>query len=354
MNTEISPIYFVHKHLNTEWPDLMGNKSPGTSSKYIHRYKNGRDDWIIKTYLELLHRGNKVALSQHFVSGQICVAHHDHIINAHDAAKSYVVAIKADRSPTYTCEHEIVQSPSSIKSTNDFYIPFWPQSNIIPRDRNRQSRIENIAFMGEERNLAARFRDSIFYDKLNEIGVRFRLVGRSGWHNFRNVDLVIAIRDGTDYFLASKPANKLINAWIAGVPAIVGREPAYASLCRSELDCFIADSQDDVITIVQKLKENPNLYLDMVKNGLERSDEFTYDNICKEWEHAFHKIRHDHAIWRTKQHRLMGLYPYAIYWFRVLLRYLFTREYNRGYDESGNRLTLLYRLKKKCRRMIRK
>ena len=149
------PIYFVHQHLAEEWSDLVGNESPGPSSSFLNRYQNGRDDWIIKTYLELLNRGNNVKLSDHFVAGAICVAHHDHILGVREAARSYVVAVKADRRCTVTCENEIVQSPSSLVNESDYYIPFWSQSDLIPRNRRRFFTVLTLAFMGEERNFSA-------------------------------------------------------------------------------------------------------------------------------------------------------------------------------------------------------
>lgn len=346
--SEIGTIYFVHKHLTEEWPDLIGNDNPGVSSDYLERYKNGRDDWIIKTYLELLNRGNDVSLSDHFVRGKICVAHRDHVVGVREAARSYVVSIKADRGITYTCENQIVQSPSSLTQRGDYYIPFWPQSNMIPRDKNRSSTIVNMAFMGEERNLAVRFRDKEFQNVLLKLGVHFRLAGRSNWHDYHDIDLILAIRDGAEYYLASKPASKLVNAWIAGVPAIVGSEPAYGALRRSELDYFKAETQENVLSIVKMLKGSPDLYNDMVRNGLARSTEFSFDNICSQWEQVlFHEIVPSYHKWQKKQKMLWGYYPIILYWGRNIYRLLFSRRYSRGYDSTGERLTFIYRIKKK-------
>lgn len=356
-NSTIGTIYFYHQHLAKEWPDLIRNKNPGISSDYINRYKNGRDGWIITTYLELLNRGYDVELSESFAPGKICVAHHDHIIWVRKSSiRSYIISIKADRALTYTCENEIVQSPTSLETRSDYYIPYWPQSNIIPRDVNRGSKIENIVYMGRERNLGARFRDEEFQKKLINLGVNLKIIDRPNWHNYYTADLVLAIRDGTEHYLKSKPANKLVNAWIAGIPAIVGNEPAFKALRRSELDYFTAETQEDILSIVKKLKASPNMYNDMAQNARMRAAEFSFDAISKYWEKIlFHEIVPSYHRWQKKQKLLWGYFPVIQYWIRNMIRLLFSRKYRRGFDYyTGNRLTFTYRLRRKFRQLLDK
>jgi hypothetical protein len=49
------------------------------------------------------------------------------------------------------------------------------------------------------------------------------------WHDYSTDDLVLAVRDLTEKDALVKPASKLVNAWIAGVPALLGPEPAFAN-----------------------------------------------------------------------------------------------------------------------------
>ena len=58
----------------------------------------------------------------------------------------------------------------------------------------------------------------------------------------------------SDYF--AKPASKLVNAWHAGVPALLGPEPAYQAL-RMQFDYIEIRSPEDAIREVIRLKENP-------------------------------------------------------------------------------------------------
>lgn len=61
-----------------------------------------------------------------------------------------------------------------------------------------------------------------FQDALRQRGVRFVNRFQGEWHDYQHVDAVLAIRDCPPVVLATKPASKLINAWKAGVPALLG------------------------------------------------------------------------------------------------------------------------------------
>jgi len=42
-------------------------------------------------------------------------------------------------------------------------------------------------------------------------------------------DAALAVRPGNEYFRSIKPAAKLVNAWQAGCPALLGPEAGYAN-----------------------------------------------------------------------------------------------------------------------------
>ena len=52
----------------------------------------------------------------------------------------------------------------------------------------------------------------------------------SSWSDFSQVDLVVAIRPPHPRLHSPKPATKLVNAWIAGVPAVL-KAAAEAGAC---------------------------------------------------------------------------------------------------------------------------
>lgn len=103
------------------------------------------------------------------------------------------------------------------------------------------------------------------------------------WSDYTEADIVFAVRNATEYDLTLKPALKLINAWFAGCPAILGPEPGYQALRKSELDYFEVCSPEEAVAAVRRLKDNPALYAAMVQNGYERAKEFTTEQLAERW-----------------------------------------------------------------------
>ena len=117
----VADVYFVHKDLSY-WKGLDGAIDAGGAERELLRGRNGRDVWIITTYVWLKSRGLNVHLVEDFVPGAICVAHSDDIDVSSLPAKSFVVAVRADRERQFLCEVEIVQSPAAIESSNAFLL----------------------------------------------------------------------------------------------------------------------------------------------------------------------------------------------------------------------------------------
>jgi hypothetical protein len=348
-SSSIGPIYFVHPDVEARWSDLRHGARP-PASELIERYEAGADSWTVVTFVELARRGYPVTLSPTFVPGAVCVAHNDHVEPDGRSAHSFVVAIRADRPRTFICDWQVVQSPSSKLwiSKRDYYIPFWPQPNIIPRIESRGNRVENLVYMGEQRNLAARFRTRDFEDQLARLGVRLKVRGRDQWQDYSDADLVLAVRDGTRHFLASKPATKLFNAWQAGVPALVGEEQAFAHVRKNDLDYVQVQDVEDVVQAIKRFRADPVLYRSMISNGQARGQEFSLDRISMEWaQFLFAVIQPSYLRWRERSDSTVRARSYQR---RLLLRKLFGQRYNRGYDEAGNKITLAHRIASRLRR----
>ena len=101
--------------------------------------------------------------------------------------------------------------------------------------------------------------------------------------DYYSADVVLAARAITTYCASFKPASKLINAWMAGVPALLGPEPAFEELRKSDLDFIVVRSADDAVRELRRLQENPDLYHAMVENGLHRSKHYSEDVILDAW-----------------------------------------------------------------------
>ena len=83
--------------------------------------------------------------------------------------------------------------------------------------------------------------------------------------------------------LRHKPASKLVNAWLAGTPALLADEPAFVRLKRSELDYIAIETSRDVVAAVRELRRLPALYLAMVENGLGRGAAYSVHATKERW-----------------------------------------------------------------------
>ena len=108
----------------------------------------------------------------------------------------------------------------------------------LARAEARGARVERVGFVGRERNLAPAFRSAQFRRELAQRG--FTLVLRERpWWDYRDLDAILAVRDASPAKLRTKPASKLVNAWHAGCPALLGPEPAFEARRRSPLDFLV-------------------------------------------------------------------------------------------------------------------
>ena len=243
-------------------------------------------DWTIQTFLYMKQAGLEVALVEQPVEGAICVAHFDETLQEKVwAPNSFVVGIRADRSPLRQCEIEVVQSPASLGQKNSFLIPFWPQSRILPRSKERGDRIERISYFGNEGGLAPEFYDAAFIDALKDRGVSFNISGDPAkWHDYRETDLVLAVRSHTHFsLLKTKPASKLVNAWQADCLPLLGHEPAYRAVGQPSQNYFEVKSPQDVLDAVVYLQQNPLRYQQMKQSGAERYIEYNFDAVQHQW-----------------------------------------------------------------------
>jgi hypothetical protein len=251
------------------------------------RFRSGIDVWIAQTYLLLKEplgaAGHEARFGERFPPGALCVAHRDDLNKfTSGAQRAYVVAVRADRPAVCVGERVIVQNNVRPDDGRHRFVPLWPQPGLLPRDAARAERVETMAYFGREGALPSWFRDSHFIDALAQCGVRFE-IRHDAWHDYHEVDLVLAYRLETPSMLQVKPATKLYNAWLAGVPALLGEEPAYRALRRSDLDYVPVASAGEVIAAVRALKSGAARYRAMIQNGQHRGGEFSVAATTRRW-----------------------------------------------------------------------
>ncbi|MBD0337539.1 MAG: hypothetical protein ICV62_18785, partial [Cyanobacteria bacterium Co-bin13] len=164
----------------------------------------------------------------------------------------------------------------------------------------RSDRIQTIAFFGHANSLAPELTAPAWQKALADLGLTWqpRISTHAwhaveglpcDWHDYRQVDVVVAVRSfrardarQTQNF-HNKPATKLYNAWLAGVPAILGEESAYQAERRSELDFFEVSSPSQALAALKRLQQDVGLYRAMVENGLRRAEAIRPEVTVQRW-----------------------------------------------------------------------
>ena len=98
-------------------------------------------------------------------------------------------------------------------------------------------------------------REAQLKKEVKKLGMNFKIVPKSKWNDYSEIDVILAVRAVGNVHNKSfasnlspnkKPASKLINAWIAGAPAILSRDDAFLKLKKSENDFLEADNGESI------------------------------------------------------------------------------------------------------------
>ena len=267
---------------------------------WSHEGKERRRAWILQTYLWLRESGYEVDISATLPEdGLVVLLPERPILDSFmgqygpQHRSLLIVTVRADimgfRSPLG--DADIVQNGRFADGERTFFVPHWPQPGLIPRDAARGDAIKHIVFKGGFGSLREDFRPSNWKAYLEQRGLTFEVASAHTqdeiprWHDYSSADLTLAVRpsfnDGGLRY--EKPASKLVNAWHAGVPALLGPEYAYRELRESPLDYIEIDSVPEAKEQIDRLRENPALYRRMIEHGRGRAQSFTPERVAERW-----------------------------------------------------------------------
>ena len=264
-------------------------------------FSTGPRIWTAQTHLRLREAGYSVTLSSELPHTGIVAFFPEAesltvlmTSGVHNNPELINVALCGDRGRFAWADFEIVQNRRYANGKSVIFIPCWPQPGLIPRNAERGTKVSRIAFKGYASSLNAMFRSEQWLEYLRGSGIAWvedvadwqgNRPGemRIAWNDYSEVDLVIAVREDEKARYENKPASKLVNAWMAGVPALLGAEYAYWELRRSELDYAEVDSVEAAIAAVEQLRSDPERYRDMVENGKQRAMDFRPERLVERW-----------------------------------------------------------------------
>lgn len=271
--------------------------------------------WVLQTYLRLQAAGVPVRLRNTLPRHGIA------IFSAGDynslrqglpiGSGALMVAVRGSHRRTpYFADVEIVQNPAQADNTHRHFMTHWPQPGLLPRDRSRGSRIERLCFKGFPVNLRAEFREPPWTDFLDRHGLHWvhdavpyqDLQTRANaldWNDYRTIDLVVAVRPHDAKLHPERPATKLYNAWLAGVPALLGPEIAYRALRRHPDDYLEVYDRESTQAAVIDLMHNPGRYRAMIEQAQLRAGEFDVAMTTWRWRQLLTEVLPELAArWR--------------------------------------------------------
>ncbi|MBM3856886.1 MAG: glycosyltransferase family 1 protein [Verrucomicrobia bacterium] len=285
--------------------------------------------WIYQSWQRLHEAGITCGLSTTLLKPGVIVTLGNYLITAlgedgRMPRETFLVDVAADRPPHPGAQLHVVENKMQARLLpHAIFIPHWPQRGLIPRSPSRGLRFENVVFFGEPKNLAPELRSEEWRQRLaEELGVSFYLQGNMGWHDYSQVDAVIAIRSFSPSRYLNKPATKLYNAWHAGVPFIGGSDSAYAADGRPGIDYLVATSREEVFSHLRELKENPALRSSLVQEGSRSAKNFTQEVILQHWKKLIQEtIPKNIATWQKKTFLGRHVFFMRQYFFCLLCRY---------------------------------
>jgi hypothetical protein len=265
----------------------------------------GERAWVLQTFLRLARAGHPVELAGALPEDGIVVFHAKHKREVARLARRRprlaLVAARAELRPVDAADFEVLQNGLSADGRRHHHLAHWPQAGLVPRDPARGTAIRRAGFKGFAGNLHSALRSPEWCRFLARHDVEWEVdavpfAGRHtdpsalSWNDYSRLDLVVALRPPSEDLHPTKPATKLLNAWLAGVPAVLGPEHAYRELRRSPLDFLEAATLAEAEAAVERLAADPGLYRAMVDNGRERAPEFSFAATTARWAELLFEV----------------------------------------------------------------
>jgi hypothetical protein len=264
--------------------------------------------WVWSTYFRLKQRGYPVELCNTMPpKGVVVISAINFSLLQKPSRNLFLIVTVADTPPRFYSHVNVSQNPWQKRDYPNLFgfpvwrhIPHWPQPHIKERNPGRKERFENVAFFGHNDQLERSIQTEEFKKELREIGFNFKIRNQD-FSDYQEVDVVIAIRSFSAKEYLYKPYTKLINAWMAGVPIIVGNESAFLSIKKSAFDFIRVQNKFELIEALKKLKSDKEYRYKMIRNGEYRATEFTEEKVLQEWVRLlFHETPVYYEKWLQK------------------------------------------------------
>lgn len=289
------------------WPSSL----PTNPGQNWAGYGLGIYAWTVQTFLRLRAAGVACELTCQLPTEGIVLCHSNALRSVETTEQAtdlrrFIICIKAEAQLSAIAPMHIVQNPSEASlAANRYFIPHWPQPQLLSRSPERGDRFENLAFFGHDNSLAIELSSPDWQRALAERSLRWQVVANTNhwnqyrdlntrWNDYRDVDAVIAVRSFdlwqrrlTNHF-SNKPPTKLYNAWLGGVIPILGGESAYRQtgnrLRSSAQDYVEVESFSKLLIALDQLKADVEWRRSLLAQGAIRQQDYTPETIVRKWQ----------------------------------------------------------------------
>ncbi|MBC7704401.1 MAG: glycosyltransferase family 1 protein [Rhodoferax sp.] len=249
----------------------------------------GRYHWVLQTWLYLRDTGVPVQMVNRLPEEGIIITHMDCVeYGFRPNSSQTLIVMLVDREVPHPHAHlHITHNPvQHLPFGMPYrYMPPWPQIGLLPRDGALGARFEVIGFFGYAQNLDPAISDEQFQARMRALGLRLEVPPPTAWHDFRQVDAILAVRNfGRNNAHLSKPSLKLFNAWLAGVPAILGHESAYRAEGRPGTGYVEATTAAELLDCLEYLRDRPEFRTRVVEFGRTEVRRFAPERTVQRWQ----------------------------------------------------------------------
>lgn len=158
----------------------------------------------------------------------------------------------------------------------------------------------NYKFVGRRHTLIHELSDSKYIDDMKALGINI-IIDNDNDNNVGDEHVYFCIRpvtarskstglDNNSGRYGHKTANRLYQTWYMEVPGIFNASPEMMKLRDDELDFLIANDVDEFTTQAIRLREDKELYYNMVERCKKRQQNNPYADmsiVVNQWIHAF-------------------------------------------------------------------
>lgn len=237
--------------------------------------------WCFEAFRMLSKRKNlQVLLSNTLQSDAINIIHATHLLQVQGDAGKFIVCVQSDLPHIPWAHYYLVQNKDQVVA-NTTYMPHWVQPNIVPRNEARKG-VTQVACVGPLGGAGAPTEEE-WQACFRRHNIDFEILS-GPWNDLNKVDVLVGIRSFDRTRHPTRPPSRLFSAWHARVAFIGGPDSAYQQVGIPGDDYLIAQTPQQVVEAVLRLRQDSELFEKLIANGIKKTSLYNNEAIAQHWE----------------------------------------------------------------------